>query len=243
MSLKAAGLADIIGKYTALADWRVSHLLTGEYYCEQLARLVEDAVSQVCSLTQRLAENDSEASEKLMEALVLSGIAMQLCGNSRPASGAEHHLSHFWEVMFLQAGRPPVYHGVKVGIATVIIADLYKKLAEKQEIQVRDRAVVDPKKLQQIYGSMYDEVQKENTPDPMAEINPQKLKEYWPQIRQIIAKIPDASQVIDLLRQANACVFPQDAGIEPELEQNAVRYAKYMRRRLTLYRISDLILD
>ena len=38
--LTAAGVGDLLGKYTALLDWRASHLLTGEAYCPELARLV-----------------------------------------------------------------------------------------------------------------------------------------------------------------------------------------------------------
>ena len=47
------------------------------------------------------SKREKNAVAALMEGLVLSGIAMSYIGNSRPASGSEHHMSHYWEMMFL----------------------------------------------------------------------------------------------------------------------------------------------
>lgn len=63
-----------------------------------------------------------------MEALVLTGASMSYAGNSRPASGAEHHISHFWEMVFLFKGKEAVLHGTKVGISTVAVAKLHELL-------------------------------------------------------------------------------------------------------------------
>lgn len=46
---------------------------------------------------------------------------MSLYGNSRPASGCEHHMSHYWEMMFEQKGERPVPHGTQVGVGTVLV--------------------------------------------------------------------------------------------------------------------------
>ena len=50
-----------------------------------------------------------------MTALIESGIAMLLFGQSHPASGAEHHLSHYWEMEYLRRGNQALLHGAKVG--------------------------------------------------------------------------------------------------------------------------------
>ena len=65
-----------------------------------------------------------------MSALIESGIAMLLFGQSHPASGAEHHLSHYWEMEYLRNGRQALLHGAKVGVACVEITRLYKDAAE-----------------------------------------------------------------------------------------------------------------
>ena len=60
-----------------------------------------------------IAQGDRESCEKLMYALILSGLAMQMVGNSRPASCAEHHLSHLWEMEVIN-GPLDALHGEKV---------------------------------------------------------------------------------------------------------------------------------
>lgn len=45
-----------------------------------------------------ILRGEPEAFENVTKALLLSGIAMQMMGNSRPASGAEHHIAHLIEM-------------------------------------------------------------------------------------------------------------------------------------------------
>lgn len=79
---------------------------------------------------QAEAEQGGAASgvETLAEALIESGLAMLLLGASHPASGAEHHLSHYWEMELHRAGARPLLHGAKVGVACAIIADYYRAI-------------------------------------------------------------------------------------------------------------------
>lgn len=129
MPMLTAGFGDIIGKYTALADWRLSRDLNGEYYCEQCAALMERAVEKCAENAAGLRARDAKAVELVTEALVLAGIAMGLVGNSRPASGAEHHFAHTWEVDALRRGEEHPLHGNSVGVAAVVSASLYELAA------------------------------------------------------------------------------------------------------------------
>ena len=49
----------------------------------------------------------------------MSGFAMQAMGSSRPASGTEHQIAHYWDMEDLAFGGRPVSHGFKVGIGTL----------------------------------------------------------------------------------------------------------------------------
>lgn len=131
MPMLTAGFGDIIGKYTALADWRLARDINGEYYCEEVVALVERAVEKCAENAAGLRARDEEAVRCVTEALVLSGIAIGLVGVSRPASGAEHHFSHYWEVDALAHGEEHPLHGNSVGVGAVISASLYE-LAEKE---------------------------------------------------------------------------------------------------------------
>lgn len=126
MPMLTAGFGDIIGKFTALADWRLSQLVNGEYYCEECAALMARAVEKCAENAEGLRARDEQAVQVVTEALILSGVAMGLVGNPRPASGAEHHFSHFWEVDALRWGQEHPLHGNSVGVGAVISASLYE---------------------------------------------------------------------------------------------------------------------
>lgn len=121
-----AGFGDIIGKYTALADWKLARELKREYYCEQSVALMERAVENCAQSAARLKQREETAVRAAAEALVLSGVAMGLVGYSRPASGAEHHMAHYWEVDALRRGEAHPLHGNAVGAAAVVSATLYE---------------------------------------------------------------------------------------------------------------------
>lgn len=123
-----AGFGDILGKYTALSDWRLSNTIHDEYFCDTTEKLVRNAMYKCFENIEGAVKRDVKAIEYISEALILSGIAMTLSGNSRPASGAEHHLSHYWEIDKLSRRLEHPLHGNSVGVGTVISAWLYKKL-------------------------------------------------------------------------------------------------------------------
>lgn len=130
LSMIQAGVGDILGKYVCLMDWKLAHLVTGEYHCEYVEGLVQEALETVAANAGKTMERDPEAIASVMDALVLTGIAMSYVGISRPASGSEHHLSHYWEMMALLHGDPDAFHGTKVGVATVLTLDMYHRLPQ-----------------------------------------------------------------------------------------------------------------
>ncbi len=127
--MTAAGFGDIVGKYTCLADWQLSHILNGEPIHREAYAMMEQAREACMDAYEGLVRNESEAVEKLTSALLKAGLSMAMCGNSRPASGSEHHQSHFLEMDFARRGLPIPAHGVKVGLGTMISLELYHHLS------------------------------------------------------------------------------------------------------------------
>jgi len=123
-----AGFGDILGKYTALADWRLARELTGEYHCPRMEALVDRAIERC---VRPVLEGRGIDPLATTEALILSGVVMGMVGNSRPASGAEHHMAHYWETTALSAGRPHPLHGNSVGVATLMVAELYRMMGDR----------------------------------------------------------------------------------------------------------------
>lgn len=124
----AAGAGDILGKYTCLTDWRLAQYHTGEAVDEEAFSDMLDAVQKVSSSVEDIARRDKGGVEKLTDALIISGLAMAEAGNSRPASGAEHHISHYLEMWFVAQKRRVPLHGIKVGLGTLVSAYLYEAL-------------------------------------------------------------------------------------------------------------------
>lgn len=126
-----AGFGDIVGKITALMDWKLSNILTGEYICQTCVTLTERAIQRVIDSADKLMNRDEKSVQYLLEALTFTGVAMGLVGVSRPASGAEHMISHYWEMDFIKRNKYPYLHGIKVGIATPIVLELFELMKEE----------------------------------------------------------------------------------------------------------------
>ncbi|MBM7836848.1 glycerol-1-phosphate dehydrogenase [NAD(P)+] [Alkalihalobacillus xiaoxiensis] len=126
-ALVAAGFGDMIGKYTSLLDWRIGSIVKNEPYSPLVAELTREALDGCVDHVDEIAAKTEEGVQRLMEALLLSGLAMALFGYSHPASGAEHHLSHYWEMKALEKEEKQLLHGAKVGRSTLVITQFYKE--------------------------------------------------------------------------------------------------------------------
>ncbi|NLV62267.1 MAG: sn-glycerol-1-phosphate dehydrogenase [Clostridiaceae bacterium] len=126
MDMLRAGFGDILGKLTALADWKLSRIINNELYCQTCVKLIENALENCISNTDRLLTRDEQAVGFVMEALVLSGIAIGLHGDSRPASGAEHNFAHYWDMDAISKNIEHPLHGNSVAVGTVVTSYVYE---------------------------------------------------------------------------------------------------------------------
>lgn len=126
--LAAAGFGDMLGKATSLFDWQIGRMVAGEPYSARVETMTRQALDRCIKNARAVGEGTEEGITALMLSLLESGIAMLIFGQSHPASGAEHHLSHYWEMAFIRMGYRQLLHGAKVGVACAIIADLYHEL-------------------------------------------------------------------------------------------------------------------
>ena len=128
MRMLWAGFGDMLAKYIAICEWRISNLVTGEYYCENIAQLMRASLKKIVENAPGLKTRDEKAVQATVEGLVLSGVAMSYAGISRPASGLEHYFSHLWEMMALDRGTPYELHGIQVGVGTLLTLKLYEQI-------------------------------------------------------------------------------------------------------------------
>lgn len=242
----AAGLGDLLGKSTCLCDWKLAKVINGEHYCGHIAELVEQCVEDVLKVADKAVARDPETLGRIMEGLVLTGVAMSLYGNSRPASGCEHHMSHYWEMMFEQAGQKPVPHGTQVGVGTVLVLKLVEALRKKPVDFDRARAAArayDPAKwevdIRRAYGpaaegviAMEAKARKNETTARLARIN--AMEAQWAEIDELLMALPAPETVMALLRSLGSPCLPAEIGVEGSLLRNTLLYCKEVRTRYTI---------
>jgi glycerol-1-phosphate dehydrogenase [NAD(P)+] len=127
--LIASGFGDMLGKFIAAADWNLGRLLWDEDYDREIAEHTNMALQLCLAQADSLCARGAEGIRLLMEGLVESGLSMLRMGNSNPASGAEHHISHYLEMKSLMEHGPHHLHGSSVALASIYVAEIYGKVA------------------------------------------------------------------------------------------------------------------
>ena len=241
LRLTASGVSDLLGKYTALADWKITHLLTGEYICDEICNMEYEALNRLRDSLDGLTTGDTKAYEDLMYGLLLSGLAMQMTGNSRPASGAEHHMSHLWEMEVIN-DYIDFYHGEKVGVGLVLASKIYHAAAKKMrasDFKVKDAMPVEEKLIKEKFSKpgMFETIMEENTPNLLEEVDSKKLVEFKNEIAEIIDQIPTAEELIAMIDKVEVVKSLEDLGFDQSYQAQTANLSPYVRARITFMRL------
>ena len=241
MRLTASGVGDLLGKYTALADWKITNILDGEYICDRICEMEYDALDKLKESLDGLSNRDINAYEELMYGLLLSGLAMQMTGNSRPASGAEHHMSHLWEMEVLN-DYIDFYHGEKVGVGLVLSSKIYHKAAEKmlaEDFKVKDAMPIEEDLIREKFNKpgMFDIIMEENTPNLLEQVDPKKLIEHKEEIAAIINEIPTSEELIAMINKVEGVKSLEDLGFDESYQAKTAELSPYVRARITFMRL------
>ena len=245
-SMIAAGLGDLLGKATCLCDWKLAHQITGEHICLRTVELMEHCVQEILEIAPRAKDRDPAVLGRIMEGLVLSGVAMSLYGNSRPASGCEHHMSHYWETIFGQRGQRPAPHGTQVGVGTVLILKAAEILLSRPVDFDAARAAAlryDPtaweSAMETAYGpaapgiiELEHTAHKNDTAGRLARLD--AMEQNWPTIEALLRTLPASSYVEELLRSLGAPASPSEIGVDDALLRDTFLYCKEIRPRYTI---------
>ena len=245
--LTASGVSDFLGKYISILDWKIAHLVTGEYICEEVCDLLEKALRDVSRVLEDIRFGDKDAIEKLMYALLLSGLCMQMVESPRPVSGAEHMVSHLWDLNVLNE-KTNALHGEQVGLGLLIVTDYYKKLGyairhKKVTVKSETAKGLEMSLLEHTFGKkgLLDGILTENTPNPLENIDLEELEEQLPEIEDLIDDLPDADDMYAKLHDAGCVHEISNLGIDKEKVELTLQSSPYVRNRLTLLRLSKLL--
>ena len=239
MRLARSGFGDMIGKYIALADWRIARIVTGEFYCSRIAEIMETATQAILESAEGIAAGEPAAFEKLTYGLLVSGIAMQMMGNSRPASGGEHHISHCIEMGLDKYGVcSEALHGEKVGVGTLLAAAEYHRLAELPAEAWGDYPELSAEEIAAVFGSrLSQQVQDENKTDCAAGITGAQIRSCWDEVCAEIRKIPAADALLAAYKKIGAMTRLPEIGVDGQAASVLLDVSPMVRNRLTLMRL------
>ena len=232
-----AGYGDIIGKYSSLCDWRLAAAVNGEYFCQYIYDLTYDMVKNTLSLAGGLLERNEDSIKALMEALVIVGILISFATSSRPASGSEHHLSHFFEIVGIVKDEPYLSHGLDVAYSAVITAKVREEILRRDfpPMQYVPERSFYESKMREVYGKVGDgcialQDKVGNYAAQRAEIYREKEEE----IRAILKEMPPAEEVEKMLSLAGLNMEDFFEFYGEEKINSAVLYAKDLKDRYTV---------
>ena len=126
--LTLSGLGDMAGKFIAVPDWRMSSMVTGEFFNEDAANFASGSASLALRDIDSILSGSERGCTNAADALLTSGLIMQSLKSSRPASSTEHILAHFWEMEHLVTNREWDLHGVLVAAASRFVISAYREI-------------------------------------------------------------------------------------------------------------------
>lgn len=249
-----AGLGDMLAKYVSVCEWRISHLVYGDAYCEEIAGLVRASLKKIVAHAEGLMRREDDALAAVLEGLVLSGVAMAFAEISRPASGLEHYFSHLWEMQALQNGAPSDLHGIQVGVGTLLTLWIYENVLTVPGVDVEKarRAMADfsteawEEQVRRIFGGIAPEIleleRKARKNDPAKHAaRLERIVGHWDDIQRIIAEeLPTFDAIHDLMARCGLPLTPDDLGLSRQDTVDALLGSRDIRDK---YLTSSLLWD
>ena len=253
--MSAAGFGDLLGKYSALADWRIAQELGIEPIEPISWGLMEQGLPGWTGNPEGVRSGDREALRGLVEGLVIAGLAMQIASSTRAASGSEHLFSHLWEMQGLTHNGENVPHGIQVGLGTIASSALLEWLlsldltrlpldaisqawptAEQVEAEVRSAHPAGPQADQAVAETLAKHLS-------VAQLRSriERVGQAWPDLSQWLrgwSLTPRAAQ--QRLDRVGCPTDPRAIGLDFDRLAQSYRLARQVRKR---YTVLDLALE
>lgn len=238
-----SGYGDILGKYSALNDWKLGHVMYDEYFCQNVYDLIYETTKGVEPIGRSLMQRDPEAVRLLMEAILVVGVAMSWIGNSRPASGSEHHLSHFYEVLGLLNDTPYFLHGVNVAYSTVETELMREEILALSSPAASVNSMSRETEIRRVYGSAAEGViELQNKAGWYEQDMLTLIQNKWDAIRDTLHEVPDSKWLIHCIESVGLSMDKYYAEYSDGERMDAKRWAKDLKDRYTFLWIWFMLL-
>ena len=241
-----SGFGDIKGKYSSLCDWKLSHLLYGEYFCDYIYNLVDKTLQKTVTFAEKIYNKDDQGIKVLMESLIIVGIAMSFMDSSRPCSGSEHHIAHFFEVIGVLHNKPYLSHGKNVAYASLITAKIRQKLLMTDFEKARSKVIsfeeyiTDMANLYKNNCFEYMKLQKDA--GRFSEDRFLLYVKHQNEIKKILKTCPPYQEIKRILEKCGLSFKEFTTFYGKDLILYSLKYSKYLKDRFSvLWLFNDLI--
>ena len=245
-----SGLGDMLAKYVSICEWRISNLITGEYYCPTVAEYIRKALKKCVDHAEGLLNREEEAVRAVFEGLIIGGVAMNYAGLSRPASGVEHYFSHVWDMRALEFGMPASTHGIQCALGTLYALRIYEQVKKytpdvalaEQKVSAFDHPSYN-QFLKDFLGrsaeSMLALEEKEGKYDPVKHHSRiAYIAEHWQELVQIMEQeLPAAAELERLLKAIGAPCSVEEIGLSADILRPTFEATKDIRDKYVLSRL------
>jgi glycerol-1-phosphate dehydrogenase [NAD(P)+] len=249
IEMTASGYADLLAKNPAGVDWILADSLGLDPIEGNIWKMIQGNLRDWTSEPEKLIKKDEAAFNRLFTGLNVSGFAMQFMKRSRPVSGAEHLMSHIWEMEGHTYRGKHVSHGFKVAIGSLASVALMESVFSRElSLKQIHSALDDWPTLDERLENVSRYFQNTKAVDDLIEINKEKyitreelekrltrLKKNWPHLQEKISQhlIP-YGEYRSLLKNASCPVKPEDVGLTVEKVLHTYIPAQMMRNRYTI---------
>ena len=232
-----AGYGDSVGKFSALCDWDLSRVVNDEYFCQYIYDVTFEMIENTLEVAEGLLKRDENSIKILSEALVVVGIMMSFAGSSRPASGSEHHLSHFFEIVGIINNEPYFVHGIDVAYSTVVTAKIREQIL-KSEFPERQHTLEHDKYILKM-NEIYKQVAKGciELQDKVGLYKKERIsiyKEKEAKIREGLERMPSSKEIEQMLGKVELDMKEFYGMYSEEKIKNAISFAKDLKDRYTV---------
>ena len=251
MDMLISGLGDMLAKYVSIAEWRIAHVVTGEYYCEAVATLIRDSLNKCVTHAEGLLRREEAAVEAVFEGLVTAGAAMSYAGASRPASGIEHYFSHLWDMRGVEFGEPVSTHGMQCAVGTLMAARLYEALrgiTPDRDKGLAYASAFDRKAwfaaLARFLGKGADEMIALEEREQKYSVEKHALRlevilRHWEELTAIMEReIPPSEEIYSLLQKIGCPTSVEAWGLSPDILPMTFMATKDIRDKYILSRLA-----
>lgn len=251
--LQLAGVGDMLAKYVSICEWRISNLVCGEYYCEEIAALIRLALGRIIKSADELVKGDADAAATVFDGLSAGSVGMNYADSSRPASGVEHYISHVYDMRGVTFGERTELHGIQCGIGTLIAVRFYKKLKDIKPDRERALAYVNGFDVEQnrqmllnLLGASADGMIRLDEKEQKYDLAKHKARlnviiDKWDEIVRIIdEELPDAEWLESFMKRIGMATDFSELGMDASILPDVFKATKDIRDK---YVLSKLLWD